>query len=375
MCVIIIADEGKRPSTEMVKQAWKKNDHGGGIAWRQTSPITGKKEVVWKKGLSLEEMEKMCAELPLPYIAHFRLVSSGSLCDELCHPFEITKENLNRSEGTTEDYVLFHNGTWGFNWSEKVLDIALRPDNPYGLPKGEWSDTRAMSYMIAWSKGNQENGHHFMDFIGQKGVAFGPTDYDVFSGKDGWSEVGPDKIWCSNDYFWPKPFEYKVCRSQGCYIRVGLIEGYCLPCREDQKQKAAKTEEKKEKPHLTGMEFCSECERIAEKSSGENHKVTCSKATNKGALICASCKVNLGINDHAKDCPLEVAEPRGAQQTDPFRIVVAAENLLQKGKISKQACKRVWKRVLGSDRNPSVLESWRKKGELKDPRIEVVTTH
>lgn len=189
MCVIFIA-EVVRPTGDMVEKAFRANGAGGGVAWRKD-----KKTVAWKKGLDVEEMKELCATLPLPYIAHFRIPSAGQARQpELCHPFPIDHKVPLFLEGTTGGYVLFHNGHWS-KWKEYSLEAAVKSD--VDIPMGRWIDTRAMAWVASIY------GLGILEFIDEKAVAFGPADIEVVSGT-GWFEIevgkGTDmkKFWASN---------------------------------------------------------------------------------------------------------------------------------------------------------------------------------
>lgn len=194
MCVIAIIDE-HRPTEEMINKMWERNAHGAGIAWREPAKDGNGMEVVWAKGLDLEEVTALCATVPLPYVVHFRVASSGGIRPELTHPFVISERAESHLEGRTKNHVLFHNGDWKF-WPGDCKETAIRSGVP--IPTGRWSDTRAMAWLCSIY------GYGFMDFIEQKGIAFGPGEFDleVFNG-NGWAEIDDhgSKIWCSNDYF------------------------------------------------------------------------------------------------------------------------------------------------------------------------------
>lgn len=185
MCVIFVVSD-ERPSPLMVSQAWQRNDHGGGVAWREGG------EVHWKKDLKLIDMQDLCAELPLPYVAHFRIASQGGIRGDLCHPFEVTHNPSTATKGRTKESVLFHNGDWN-QWRSYMLNAAVH--SGYPLPKGRWSDSRAMAWLGA------VYGPGFFELVGEKLVLFGPDTLDVFG--FGWKDV--NKVLCSNDFFVPVP--------------------------------------------------------------------------------------------------------------------------------------------------------------------------
>lgn len=199
MCVIAIVDK-VRPTDKMIDAMWEKNKHGGGLAWRERRE--GKKVVHWKKGIEkIEEMKQMMTDLPLPYIAHFRIASidGGGVNPKLTHPFPIAESAPLDLEGTTEGDVLFHNGNWK-DWDSLCREtITGRPG--VKIPTGKWSDTRGIAWLCAIY------GNGFMEWLPQqKGIIFGPKGFEIFVGS-GWHEVedAGTKVWCSNDYFWIKP--------------------------------------------------------------------------------------------------------------------------------------------------------------------------
>lgn len=188
MCLIAIV-ETERPSETFIDRAWAENSDGGGIAWREEKK--GKKVVRWKKGLSKEDMHKLCGDLPLPFVAHWRKKSIGDIKPELCHPIPIEPTVSLALEGTTEGHVLFHNGTW-HKWDEFTLQAAIDSGNP--LPPGKWNDTRALAWLAYW------HGFGLLDIVGAKGVAFGTSDdKDVVFDGTGWTRL--DEIWVSNTIF------------------------------------------------------------------------------------------------------------------------------------------------------------------------------
>lgn len=195
MCVIVYLDnEAARPSESVIERMWNQNPDGGGYAHR--TEIEGVKYVVWGKNISLAEMKVLAKTMPLPGVLHFRRASSGGKLPELCHPFEISRTTSLDLAGVTTNPVLFHNGDWHSDWKSEVLRCSAAFACP--LPDGRaWSDTRAMAFLSSLFSPKA-----YMDFIGHKGIYFGPNgddDYEIFDGKDGWKEI--DGMLCSNDYF------------------------------------------------------------------------------------------------------------------------------------------------------------------------------
>lgn len=191
VCVIFWANK-ERPSDYMVERAFERNNDGAGGAYREKNPDTGQWEVVWKKGLDLDQIKEFCKTAPIPFVAHFRIATIGGARPSLTHPFPINENVPLALEGRTTDSVLFHNGTWR-EWDVVSRQAAISANVP--LPWGRFSDTRALAYIISLF-GN------YMEFLPeQKAVIFGPRETHIFDGKppDGWSKI--NEVWCSNDHF------------------------------------------------------------------------------------------------------------------------------------------------------------------------------
>lgn len=416
MCVIIFA-ENKRPSPQMVKDAWEKNSHGGGVAARVDDPNLGKKVVWWKKDLTLEEMQHYAATLEFPFVMHFRLNTSGGVLPELCHPYEVSFKTPWATEGFIDGDVLFHNGTWNANWSDRVLDIVLKTyDKGVELPEGKWGDTRAMAFCAAFY------GRNFLDFIEQKGLVFGPEDYEIFWGKDGWVDV--EGILCSNDRFVTKNKTYSICRVTDCKNAYDIQGGYC-PVHRDNKEVAKSNPSGGSQstnstlvcmkchallaagnPHNAGCvdahlgtaagilkDTCHECSAIMD--IGEGHTATCSyritgKPYPKPTLLktnklCQECKNSItDSRDHRIDCsnflkggwPQE-AVPGGGRLSTPFLVLAVAEQERRAKRLSNNKFKKIKERLNMKYFNveemdlSKLLENHQAK--LKDPRKEVVT--
>lgn len=219
MCVIMLVDnkKGIRPTDEMVQKAWTRNPHGVGIAWREGD------EVVWAKGLDFEAAKKAIKETPLPYVVHFRHASPAagsekSIKPAMCHPFPVSKATGLGLTGRTKGYVLFHNGNWAA-WEYDLKAAAINSNTP--IPTGKWTDSRAMAFLCSIY------GLGFMELLtDQKGLAFGPKYYEVFSGK-GWYPI--NDVWCSNeDFLTMGQRMFSICQAQWCRRTTDLnMSGYC----------------------------------------------------------------------------------------------------------------------------------------------------
>ncbi len=184
MCVIFVVDR-TRPPEDMIEKAFDANDSGSGVAWREGEAVH------WEKGLTVDRVKELCATVPLPYVAHFRIPTCGGPSKDLCHPFPISRDVPNFLEGSFKGHVLFHNGHWS-DWKKIILEAAVK--NNLQVPTGKWSDSRAMAFAAS------VYGLGFLEMVDEKCVAFGPgpTDLDIFGvvAPHAWNRI--NDIWCSN---------------------------------------------------------------------------------------------------------------------------------------------------------------------------------
>ena len=216
MCVIFIS-EATRPNEEQITKAWDTNDHGAGIAWRENGAVQ------WRKGLDLEGIKNLCAEVPMPFVAHFRIASSGGQRADLTHPFPIDKNVPLNLTGSTKGNVMFHNGHWA-RWQDVMLETTGRGFAK--IPVGKWSDSRAMAFLAAI------HGIGYLELLdNQKWVVFGPGTCEVSAG---WSKIN-EGFYVSNKHwetksFYPVGNEYNrqnMCKvGTCCKVRIYQTE-YC----------------------------------------------------------------------------------------------------------------------------------------------------
>lgn len=171
--------ENTRPSVEMIDKAFQKNPVGAGISWRE------KEFVRWKKGLEIGELQDLVAKVPLPFIAHCRIDTTGGTSKELTHPFAVNQQSPLILNGRTKGYMMFHNGTW-HPWKDKLLEVAIKSN--VKLPGGRWSDSRAMAFVASIY------GISALELIDEKAAVLSPTDLQAYG--NGWSKV--NDIWVSN---------------------------------------------------------------------------------------------------------------------------------------------------------------------------------
>ena len=121
MCIIAFKPINSVLSREDARLMWEANSHGAGFCvWDEKS-----RTWIMRKGFMAfealwREMEPFTREGAI-LVAHFRIVSRGSVCPEQTHPFEITLE-----EGVA---YLFHNGTLNINitqGSSDTFELAFR---------------------------------------------------------------------------------------------------------------------------------------------------------------------------------------------------------------------------------------------------------
>lgn len=185
MCVVLIIPKDVRPSIETLRLCERANPHGGGIAWRNAGAVE------WLKSNDVNEIDKLARKMKGELIIHFRIASVGGVCNELRHPFPVTRNARLDDRGRT-GAVLFQNGTWG-GYREA---LAFAASDGHKAPKGEMSDTRAAAFLVSIY------GHKFLEKIG------GWSRWVYFTAKET-VRVGDwyvrDGIYFSNLYWLPPP--------------------------------------------------------------------------------------------------------------------------------------------------------------------------
>jgi hypothetical protein len=193
MCVIAVVDNPlARPTDEEVAAMWRQNPQGGGVAWQEDGKVN------FRKGLLLMEMQKFIRELPTPFIAHFRISSTGDKgLAILTHPFLIEDGSPLSMGGSTESSVLFHNGHWnGWETQSRVWQAQAR----IKVKAGEkWSDSRAMAFWAHHFGTSIFSGESPFGVIQEKIVLLHKEGEPEFFGTWGWQEHNGYII--SNDYW------------------------------------------------------------------------------------------------------------------------------------------------------------------------------
>ena len=113
MCIIIVANANKRISNRIIKQAYKNNPDGFGIA----ASINGKLKVIkglYKPNKIIKIYNQLRERATGDIVLHFRLATHGNITDNLCHPFRVN-----------DDLVMFHNGIIDsqlVGWTKDYID-------------------------------------------------------------------------------------------------------------------------------------------------------------------------------------------------------------------------------------------------------------
>ena len=224
MCVIVIVQD-VRPTEDQIRGCFQTNPDGAGFAWRENG------KVKWLKGIvDVDYCQQMVKDLPLPYIAHFRIASVGGKSTSLTHPFPLEMQVPLELKGEIDGQVLFHNGHWS-KWKDALIEAAILGVK---IPRGEMSDTRVMAWLAA-----RGGIGIFENAIEEKVVIFGNQRTDIFP-KFGWykKEVGGGTLWFSNliwetkgyqQFFGNETSEYvrTMCRHTRCASHFIDEEGWC----------------------------------------------------------------------------------------------------------------------------------------------------
>ena len=142
-CVIGIFD--KVPKLKQLRKMEKANPHGSSITWIKNGLVNYVKgeKLTSKEILRIINKENITKD----FIIHYRITSSGSTCDELCHPFIINSNGHNPQILRDSDQsVLIHNGTLDESWKDLLIQTCIA--NKITIPKGKLSDSRATAFLI-----------------------------------------------------------------------------------------------------------------------------------------------------------------------------------------------------------------------------------
>lgn len=182
MCVIMSGTV--KPPLDWIAKAAKANPDGIGAAWIKGGMVE------FEKDITVLQAQEIIQAIEGPYLLHFRMASIGGIQPELCHPFPVTAGVDTKLAGRTNK-VLVHNGHWN-DWNEWCFKLlAARPG--LEMPRGEWSDTRAMAWLA------HHCGEAVLDLIPDTNKVVTLTAGGLDYHGRGWVEK--DGVWLSNDYF------------------------------------------------------------------------------------------------------------------------------------------------------------------------------
>lgn len=199
MCCILICID-KKPTLEILEKIADRNDDGCGIAWVENGMANFKKGIKGAKA-SFDFIQN----INLPFVMHFRLISSGGGNELLTHPFVISEDSPLLLEGKAEK-LLFHNGTIS---NHDVYLSACGIDAPGSLH----SDSRSIAMILG------KNGKYdFLKHIYQQRFVIIDATRPKYIIKRG-DFTKEDGIFYSN-LLWKTAKTYK-CNSSSSYTGVG----------------------------------------------------------------------------------------------------------------------------------------------------------
>ncbi len=136
MCVAVVVESNTNLSDADLQSMARHNPDGGGVAWVSGSVVH------FRKGLTWEDVAKLQAKLPRPFLLHFLIATRGGKAPELTHPFPVGLQAFDEELTGFSKAVIIHNGTWS-------------EFNRY-VPKGvDWnavSDTQVAAYVAGWDE-------------------------------------------------------------------------------------------------------------------------------------------------------------------------------------------------------------------------------
>ena len=181
MCVILVCPGNVRPNMKTLKACEAANPHGAGVAFRKNG------QVEWVKTNSVKTVHELINSVEGDVVVHFRIASVGRVCDELRHPFPVTRDASLAPKGKG-GAVIFQNGTWS-GW-ENALD-ELRAGGKV-IPAGPFSDTRVAALVVNYF------GSKFLNKMGTSRWVYFDASTTEMSGQ--WNKSS-DGIYFSNLYW------------------------------------------------------------------------------------------------------------------------------------------------------------------------------
>ena len=213
MCVIITGTKN-RPSLAELRAAERQNPDGGGMAWIESGVVQ------FRKGITADQMHESLEALPANtrWVAHFRFATVGTPSAALCHPFPIEKDSSLDVESKSAR-VLFHNGTVT-DWKARLADFTLDPKFATIVPGGEWSDSRAVAWLLALNESIRG-----LSFLPGKYVVLTRKGAKIFpANEEGWTEI--DGILYSNTFWMRRVPAYENAEKPRWFSSDTVDYGY-----------------------------------------------------------------------------------------------------------------------------------------------------
>lgn len=123
MCVIIIKQEGKKVSDNVLQNSAYINPDGLGVVWLDTFDVEYHESDDWQ-----------VLQTERPYIAHFRYATVGKVCVENMHPFVC---------GKNTDELLMQNGTINGMGSKDMTDTEHLAIKLGKIKRSQWAGVLA----------------------------------------------------------------------------------------------------------------------------------------------------------------------------------------------------------------------------------------
>ena len=195
MCVIVFVPKGETlPVKATLEQCYRRNPDGCGFSWCADD------KVHIKKGFfSFKDFWKAVRKIKLdetPLLMHFRIKTHGDICEELTHPFAVSKsyDDMRKTEYSGQ-CVMAHNG---------VLDLPSEKDVSDSMTLAKIFADTSLAYRAAGDKTWRE----ILDKVikGSRVAVLWRNGVERLYG-EGWIQEGG--VWYSNTSFrvqmWAKP--------------------------------------------------------------------------------------------------------------------------------------------------------------------------
>jgi len=183
MCIIAYKPKGATLTKSVLKNCYKNNGDGCGIAW----PDDKGESIIVERGLfGFRKLWNIYREIPKdkPVLLHFRIGTSGEIDEKNCHPFLIDKKHALVHNGNIENKLGDKDNT--LSDTNVFVEKVLRPifTHPSFKKENFWS-----SFSFKWLMENSIESKNKMVILGADGMA---TIYNESAGE--WEK----DVWFSN---------------------------------------------------------------------------------------------------------------------------------------------------------------------------------